>query len=1201
MKKQQTPISFENYKLTWKRQGKRGRPQNKSYIYTGTQTEEDRQKGITVEMKAMDFFRIKRQIIESESGNISSDFNIIAVRTKNKRGAITPSKTVNIKKQAMRQYVYELDGEIPQDWDTRTGKCVFDYLIYRFKNENGFKKGMNYSDLNNIFKSDFVAEEENPLISGVSIEQLKKFCDYYKTRMYAYDEDCKEIECYTPTKVIRNKIPLIFRLFNNHFYPIEDKDERYRLSHQGNGTNNTFSKKSLMFVKKKRPTYNIIAPESELDLEGRNNFILSHIYKRNTLPYPIKPANISFSAGSFNYIILENDYIMSSPICEISKKMFKTLYNEEYQGENITSLLYRIWSDIYTYDIQRHSLQSTYNVAVYDALHADSVKYRTHLGMTDEEHLKYLEVLPKRLSEVSEKLVKKADYTKALSCKKPLEREKKVIGEMDKYIIKKAGFIESEKVAKYCINVIIDNIFSEYKNPLTDDVLEEPLNAEVLKNPLKAEYRVIDELLDNGGAVSYDIEKCYSSLILNPMDTWIRFDFESELEPYKEQGKAELLRGLYFCETYDLTVLHQSNWYSNKIVDYAKSEGIDFKITYQIIDKTGDTFKEKYTENGKEKTKTMLKSDYFKRYIDKVLSLKIEDKEIERDVKKSLINLLTGILGKTQKHIAKVGVHNELESIWEKIQTQVNTPLCEISLRELSFSEEEDKKLWIYGLNNSYELYENSLPMYIQILDWSNILLHRMIKEVGGKCIYRKTDCIVAIGGNKLIIPERKGETDGWGKARYEKIDMVKRFNFTKIRNGDRHIKKPEFIAWKTYDEFKDSDQWEDIIKILIKDGGGLIEGRAGVGKTHIIKQAIKEGIIENDATCRWCFTNKASRNLDGITIHSALSINIITGESSPSKLNYYKTKKHIIIDEIGMINKALWKQIQLVKKLCGCIFILLGDYRQLPPIEIEEITDDMGYFNHPTVKYLANNNRCDLTVRKRYDELLWNFAELVCSGQVLEIPNYKNIYSEEDIINVRNICFTNNSRHRINNTCMAYKIKTMAYKYLPYIGNYNKQAYNAYIYEGLPIMATSTNSKLNIMNSDEFIVNSYDDNNMNITEVRFDDTIGGTLDIALSDFHKLFVVNYCATTHKSQGLTIKNQPLLIWENHIMDKKLVYTAITRATLYENVFRPRCVKFLPVSCNWTLGNGETIDMEPDECEDDDEDEYNEIESDIEDEY
>jgi len=45
------------------------------------------------------------------------------------------------------------DGYAQQEWDTNSGRCVFDYIIYRYGNIDGFKKISNYESLCKIFNN----------------------------------------------------------------------------------------------------------------------------------------------------------------------------------------------------------------------------------------------------------------------------------------------------------------------------------------------------------------------------------------------------------------------------------------------------------------------------------------------------------------------------------------------------------------------------------------------------------------------------------------------------------------------------------------------------------------------------------------------------------------------------------------------------------------------------------------------------------------------------------------------------------------------------------------------------------------------------------------------------------------------------------------------------------------------------------------
>jgi hypothetical protein len=84
-----------------------------------------------------------------------------------------------------------------------------------------------------------------------------------------------------------------------------------------------------------------------------------------------------------------------------------------------------------------------------------------------------------------------------------------------------------------------------------------------------------------------------------------------------------------------------------------------------------------------------------------------------------------------------------------------------------------------------------------------------------------------------------------------------------------------------------------------------------------------------------------------------------------------------------------------------------------------------------------------------------------------------------------------------------------------------NDGAATAYIYKGLPVMAIEGNKEMGIINSEEFWVKDFSSSDQTITLYRDGDENGETIIVNDKDFHTNFVVNYAATTHKSQGATI--------------------------------------------------------------------------------
>jgi len=135
---------------------------------------------------------------------------------------------------------------------------------------------------------------------------------------------------------------------------------------------------------------------------------------------------------------------------------------------------------------------------------------------------------------------------------------------------------------------------------------------------------------------AYDICKCYRSVLYNPQEDWIQLDWKDEWKPYKKTNKLEL--GLYYVQTNDTTLFKKSNIYSSAIIEHATKHGIKFKILKQLI-----------PSKRREK-------EYFKTFIDRILQ-----QYGETQFSKELINILTGMTGKTKN-----------EDISTKINTDIN-------------------------------------------------------------------------------------------------------------------------------------------------------------------------------------------------------------------------------------------------------------------------------------------------------------------------------------------------------------------------------------------------------------------------------------------------------------------------------------------------------------------------------------------------
>jgi len=983
------------------------------------------------------------------------------------------------------------DGE--NEWDRGEGTCVFDYLIWKYKDVSGFPKKFNsvegdpYKYLDSLLRID---ETEKPLQEGVSVYALENFCDEFCLSMYAYDKTDSLIEYYKPAKVASGgtRKPLIFTCFDNHFEPVEEKKQRDKKvkkatsSGEINWTSNeiekTFDKKEE--VEKPKTKRQVIAPtEEEYDayreivkdkkIQLNNHIAIEYLKKNNfQVPFPLDEKSLYIEDGSIKKMTYDDKIVLTEPIDE----RVKNYYRENYAGQTYINIMNEIWERDYGCKFSDAPFMSKINGDIATALNAEKVKWRTHLGMTPEGV---------------------------------------------------AMGLDTEKIR---------------------------------------------EMIVYNKAIAVDICKCYSDCLYSPRERWLVFSGKEILEVY---DKKPLSLGLYFVITDDMTLFHQSNWYSKQIITKARQEGIKFIITHQIrcVDDKWEKEVMKEVDEGAEIRKVgnlyytgasgnligyNMKNDetLFRTYADRV----IEETEIDEDftLAKLIINSITGMLGKTIYTTKNVSIGKSLNEVWEDwvIPQVQETPDADLFVSPVN-PDDKENTIYMYGFNSKSVKTTNGLPMYIQILDWSNMALYDLAKDVGGTCVYRKTDMIVSVGG---VIPENKMikqpcyYEETFGKYREENDGEKLHYDFE--MNMFRSVECPKVADdWKYWD-FNDSNDWKFIIEKAIENGGMMVSGRAGTGKSYIVEQGIKSGLLPADAKSRLAFTNRAARNIGGTTIHKALGINsknklndaCITGAGNAAKVKINdKEYKIFIVDEISMINCDLWNKLLMLKKKTDAIFILLGDYRQCPPIEEGEY---VNYFNHSYPKLLTNSNSCELTIPKRYDMELWNWLEKFYEEGIDGDAISKKKVEIDNILYRRNICFYNDTRKYINELCM--KAKTM-FKTKWLILEVpekckNAQAQKTWLYEGLPIMAVVNSQELEIVNSDELVVKDFDPN-ANTMEIEGIST-DVKLTIDFKEFHKLFCVNYAATTHKSQGATIEDDiNIFDWDKLSNDRKLGYTAVSR--------------------------------------------------------
>ena len=809
-----------------------------------------------------------------------------------------------------------------------------------------------------------------------------------------------------------------------------------------------------------------------------------------------------------------------------NEKCFKQ-YTPQNRNKNAPAMIYRV-SNEHFYPCPNKKIQSIIQTTSI-INNIDSVMMKNNFKVKDEEeedkeyqnvNVEYVEDIMHKLVEVinnggiPEKvnMLKKKlygfkygnntyvsneniDLIKKLCSNMKIEYIGQSLGGIFKIILK--DVIGNETLPKSTHNNYVFNILKDAKK----------------NRARRGAIKDLDELKDKENLKAFDLIKCYSSCMYNPTYDWIITDYNDTWEDYDN----ELKLGLYYVITEDTKLFKKSGYYSTCIIDKAIKENIEFKITKQLISK------EKQNK------------DLFKNIIDKILLYCDGDEKIS----KLVINLMSGMLGQSEKEGTKVKINSDIKQIFNFLDKYYQ-------LEEgIMINQIENTDYFIYGFNKKITMNETNIPMYIQLLDESNIKLYDMIKNIGGELVAVKVDCaIIKNPINRGSPPERVNnlinQTDKWGKYIECDIPIITQNEICE------HIDFTADNEWRDYD-YNDSDNWEDIMEVLDKKGGLLLQASAGNGKTYVAKQIAKKLMEKGYGVKIIAPTNKAGLNIGGSTIHKFLKIDK-EGNISSKLLKIIKEKyQYIIIDEISMIGKELWKRINLLKINSNIKFLLLGDEKQCPPVENEDIED---YFNHPAVKSICNYNRNVLDVRKRYDEKLYNILE--------DVNNIKIDYAHaiKEPLTERNICYYNKTRKRINKYWNDKK-KNDKDLFIP-ADEENDKTQDMYIYEGLPVIAMKTKhdgDNILFANSETFNVGNIDNEYISLCCERPDENGEKEMyiyDCLIEDFRDYFLLNYCSTTHKSQGETITEEYTIYdWDG--MTTKIKYTALSRAVKYENVY------------------------------------------------
>ena len=611
-----------------------------------------------------------------------------------------------------------------------------------------------------------------------------------------------------------------------------------------------------------------------------------------------------------------------------------------------------------------------------------------------------------------------------------------------------------------------------------------------------------------------DINKCRkNSLYYSEYDLPV-FTVMDKVKIFNKD-KDKLKTGIYYVETVSYFPLRGNGWYSLPMVNYCLENNI---ITLENI---------KYCVQ----CLVSIPANYYNEFIDYCYDT------LPEDYKKLSINMMIGgFKPNLTKNITWSSVCITSNSCEAYHQYLLNKG-CFIEVITVN----NIKYFHVYKEIQKTNM-ETEKPIYDQILDLEAIALHKLttlIESKGGEVLDLNTDCATCIFKNVFPFELDGNNIKGYYYDKNNKVPLYKledkhtRLQIERMPLYSRHTScEYEYLKWRVVNDVEDNNFKPLVDTVINSNKSFFITGPAGTGKSQLIRD-IKDELDKNGKLYK-CLapTNLAALNIKGSTIHKFVSK--IKKMDSIYKLNL----DYIFIDEISMVKEVFYKFFVMLKRIKpNTIFIIAGDFNQLPPIDdrIQENIDyEFDYKNSLALKELCDFNMLQLSKCRRSDDILYNMCKFENINNI-----DTSVFGSE--FTMRHLAYTNKKRIEINKKCMNIdKVKYHGKKYILEANIHDDNSQQVTLYPKLPVICKKNDEPSGLINNEQFIVSKL---TSSAVYVKNDEK---ELKIEMDKFQEFFYVAYCITIHKSQGASF-NFPYTIHEFNRLNKKLRYVSLTRAT------------------------------------------------------
>lgn len=745
---------------------------------------------------------------------------------------------------------------VPTDYKFITGielnkpinkdECVSDYLlsVYKKKIPTLTKEKIDeimYDNcvLSNLdgLKIDIVVMTEECEESGRTAEQIQKFCDYYKISHYAFDVNHNLFIKKTVTP--KSKYPaMMYYCIDGHLYPLTDPATRKSITSANAGKTIAHST-SLTF--------------KEIEAEKREQLTID----RSKLPYHedieldqlknYKDCNIFYHVGDLKDTFL---------------KLFErdnTQYKAHFRGANLISIDYL--NNVQLFANVNHKLPGDENWSTsMDACEKFNIPYKNQslFALCNEIYERFhtkgsKKFLRKFMSAKVKNEVLQQQMYKCNNCKINLKNTK---WELD-HIIPLSGYGDNEienlqclckpchdeKSAKESAEIIfkMDNTLSTY-NQFTKQIFSKAKNG-FIHCYEDSEY-VQKQLQKNKGHLfGMDINKCRTNIWRYSDYDYCVFSVLDDIQKFRptDEEHNQIPIGFYYIETKRMLPLKGNGWYSYPVVRYCIENKL-IKLTdirYCVFPSLD------------------VKHDYYAKFIDFI-------KDNAGKHAKVMINGLVGIFGNKITKTRKLFLCRDINEA--SYQFFSNPERAHVLAKK-----DSDYKDYYEVMFKTDRYNDDSFcPIFNQILDIEAMELHKLckvLKKHNGQMVYTNTDHGLAMFENEEDIKKVKKEMSKqfWD----EECKVPKWKEDSVLKEKDRKetpnetVYKYEIPEYEIIEDPKTNDFKTLAKEVIAKNQSFQIDGRAGCGKTHLLKQIIKQLRKDSKNIAILCPTHKACRVLD--------------------------------------------------------------------------------------------------------------------------------------------------------------------------------------------------------------------------------------------------------------------------------------------------------------------------------------------------